>query len=712
MEPENSDVADASAPTFDSFGFDPRVLEALDVLGFKTATPIQAAAIPLLLTGRDVIARARTGSGKTAAFGLPLLERVRDKGKGVRALVMAPTRELAMQVSAAIKTFAVGQNLGGVTVYGGAAYGPQLAALRRGVPIVVGTPGRLIDHLDKGSLDLSDIELVVLDEADEMLRMGFIDDVEKILSATPDTRQVALFSATMPKEIRRIAEKYTVEPHVVEVESEGHSVDHIVQGWIKVPSRFKPDALTRLLRAASGAALVFARTRVGCQEIADGLTKRGITAEPLHGDMNQSARERVVDKLRQEAVDVVIATDVAARGIDVQHLSLVINYDLPEGTEIYVHRIGRTGRAGQMGRAISLVEPRERRKLQWLQRDLKGALNEETVPTDAEIAAGQRVVLRKAIEEKAEGRTDFALKWIEEMTSGDDALTIEEVAAAAVSLAAADRKIFLGDASDELPRWARPLAPRPSQYDGRDQGRPPHREQREQGRPPQRDHAGPPRRPQPDRYSPQDRAERPRRQDRPAGDEVEIFLPVGKERGVRAGDLVGALCNELGISGAAIGKISLFDHKSFVGLPRDVVEPLLREGRTIELRGRDVPIALAHQKMDQRAHSPRPSDRRPDSGHREQAPRYDDRPRHTAPRPDDRPRNTGPRPDDRPRPEPRKERRGWDDAPRRDERPLRSDAPRNDGPRRGEGPPQRHDGARFTKPRKGMPWKKNSNRDD
>ena len=669
MNPETPDVADASATTFDAFGFDDRLLAALKTLGFEEPTPIQSAAIPLILTGRDVIARARTGSGKTAAFGLPLLERIRDTGKGVRALVVAPTRELAMQVAEALRTFAVGQNLHGVTVYGGAPYGPQLQALRRGVPIVVGTPGRLIDHINKGSLDLSEVELVVLDEADEMLRMGFIDDVETLLAATPDTRQVALFSATMPKEIRRIAQKYLSDPHRIEVEEEGHAVDHIDQGYIFVPSRFKPDALTRLLQAAPGASLVFARTRQGCQEIADGLGKRGIEAEALHGDLNQNMRERVIDKLRADRLQVVIATDVAARGIDVQHLYQVINYDLPDGTDVYVHRIGRTGRAGARGKAVSLIEPRERRKLTYLQRDLGGALSEEVVPSDAEIARIQRAGLEAELLGALEASTTGARKWLGELVTEER--TLEDLAAAALILLASARKIQLGDTdSEELPRWTqiKPRSERTTRtFDDRASGA---------------------------RGRVQEGPREPSRGRPDLGEIAEIFLPVGRDRGVRAGDIVGAFANELGVPGSSIGKISLHENRSFIGLPKDIAERLLREGSTVQIRGREVQMSLARADGPMR-----------DGG----AP-----PRRDGPPP---PRRDGPPPRRGDGPPVRRGdgppvRRGDGPPPRREPKPHRKGERPPPRPDEGAAPTKRPGAPRLSKGRKGMPWKKNPNLED
>ena len=353
---------------FDAFGLDPRILAALDDLGWQQPTPIQAEVMSHLLLGRDVIGRARTGSGKTAAFGLPLLERVKTGQGGTRALVLCPTRELALQVTAALESFATKLPVELICVYGGAAYKPQINALRRGVSVVVGTPGRLLDLLERGHLDLSAIETVVVDEADELLRMGFIDDVELLLDATPDSRQVALFSATMPEPIRKVSQRFS-NPVEVEVESRALSVDHITQLWLEVPERNKLDALVRVLDGlVSGTTLVFCRTRVSCAETADTLARRGLAVDALHGDMNQQARERVLRRLRAKRLKIVIATDVAARGIDVDHITHVINYDLPPEPESYVHRIGRTGRAGREGKAIAFCDQSEGAYLRDIER--------------------------------------------------------------------------------------------------------------------------------------------------------------------------------------------------------------------------------------------------------------------------------------------------------------------------------------------------------
>jgi len=385
---------DVSPSTFEGLSIDPRLIDAVGALGFESPTPIQAEAIPPLVSGRDVIGRARTGSGKTAAFGLPVLERVKAGGKSVKALLLCPTRELALQVTDALRSYAAQLPVRVVTLYGGASYGPQLKALSQGVSVVVGTPGRVLDHLERGTLDLTELELFVLDEADEMLRMGFIDDVEKLLAATPKGRQVALFSATMPPPIKRIAKMHLNEPLIVQVESEELTTAHIAQRGVLVPNRNKLEALQRVLSAEPrGATLVFARTRAGCAEAASYLAQRGLRVDALHGDLNQQARELVVTRLRANQLDVVVATDVAARGLDVEHLTHVVNLDLPNDPETYVHRIGRTGRAGRKGVAIAFVAPSERGRIRRFQDTLGVKIERMDVPSDADILAARRARL-------------------------------------------------------------------------------------------------------------------------------------------------------------------------------------------------------------------------------------------------------------------------------------------------------------------------------
>ena len=546
-----------SANDFAGFGLDPRLVRAVERLGFETPTPIQREAMPPMLEGRDMIGRARTGSGKTAAFGLPLLDRLKDGGKHVRALVLTPTRELALQVTDALRSYANDLPVRIVTVYGGASYGPQLKALSRGVPLVVGTPGRVLDHLDRGTLDLSKLELLVLDEADEMLRMGFIEDVERVLDASPDERQIALFSASMPEPIRRVANTHLRDPLEVQVESRALTVEHIEQRWVRVPDRYKLEALVRILRVEPpGASLVFARTRAGCAEIADALAARGLSVDALHGDLNQAARERVLRRLRSGRLDLVIATDVAARGIDVEHLERVINFDIPTDVESYVHRIGRTGRAGRKGVAISFVTPREQRTLNWLEKRLKVKIAPMPVPSDADIQQAQLRWLEKTV--RAAEPSPVVHELVDRLAEDSDP---RELSRTLISLLAQAHALRLEEEPDTTPPpWSRPPKKKPMPSGTR-------------------------------------------------GDEVELFFPVGKRRGIRPADLVGALANEAGVPGDVIGKITVVPFKSFVALPREVAEHVLEGFDALSLRGEPVRVSMAR---------PRP----PREGEGDEAPSY------------------------------------------------------------------------------------------
>ena len=546
---------------FGSFELDPRIVSAVEALGFEEPTPIQTEAIPVLLSGRDVIGGARTGSGKTAAFGLPLLEKVKDGGP-VRGLVLCPTRELALQVTEAIRDLAKQLPVKFVTVYGGASYQPQLRALHRGATVVVATPGRLMDLLDRQAMTLDNVEMLVLDEADEMLRMGFIDDVERVMAEVPDSCQVALFSATMPPDMQRVAKAHLDNPVDVRVEGRGPMVGHIEQFGVKVSQRHKLDALIRVLMVRPpGATLVFARTRRGCGEVAVALCERGVAAEALHGDLNQAARERVVARLRAGSLSVVIATDVAARGIDVETLNCVINFDLPTDTEGYVHRIGRTGRAGRSGTAISFVTPAERRRVRFLERALNCIIEPMWVPDDAAIARAQQASLAARLDEIADDPdVADARAWIENLTA-EGTRTADEVAAQVLTLLARQRGLSLRAAPPERPRYEQDVTreERP-QYDNR------------------RPERGPPQRPD-------------RRGSHEDTNEVQLFVGTGTLWGARPGDIVGALANEAGVDGNRIGKIVLLERKTFVGLPKVEAERVLKEFPTLEIRGVNVKLS-------------------------------------------------------------------------------------------------------------------------
>jgi len=458
-----TDDAIAEVPgaiTFASLGLDKAVLDVLAQLGFTQPTPIQVAAIPPLLAGKDVVGRARTGTGKTAAFGLPLLSRLSSRSTGrPRGLVLAPTRELALQVTEALKTLAA-RPLRIITVYGGAPYGPQLRALRDGVEVVVGTPGRIIDLMEREALDLSELEMLVLDEADEMLKMGFIEEVEKILEVTPTTRQVALFSATMPDQIRRVADRW-LKDAVQAADAKGVAVAEIEQCYVQVPGRNKREALVRVLQGEPRtAALVFAATKIQCDEVAWMLSQSGFQAEALHGDLSQPAREKVVQQLRDRRLDIVVATDIAARGIDIDHLSLIINLDLPKNVEIYTHRIGRTGRAGRKGKAITFVVPRE--SLNFVQAlGRQGVtVTELFLPSEKVLVERRRDVLANealkwlAANDADGNEQDVAKRWVKRLV--ESGVALEDLAAAALGGLALHRSVSLeGQLDAGLPPWAR-----------------------------------------------------------------------------------------------------------------------------------------------------------------------------------------------------------------------------------------------------------------
>ncbi len=378
-----SEPSNTPQTTFADLQLSAPLMRALNDVGYESPSPIQAATIPILLENRDVLGQAQTGTGKTAAFALPILSRIDIKQTAPQALVLAPTRELAIQVAEAFQTYA--KHIPGfhvLPIYGGQSYGPQLSALRRGVHVVVGTPGRVIDHLDKGSLDLSKLKTLVLDEADEMLRMGFIDDVERILKDTPETRQVALFSATMPSAIKRIAQTYLKKPAEITVAAKTGTADNIRQRYWLVSGMHKLDALTRILEAETfDGMIVFARTKLGTEELAGKLAARGFSVAAINGDIQQQQRERTIQQLKDGKIDILVATDVAARGLDVERISHVVNYDVPHDPESYTHRIGRTGRAGRSGEAILFITPREKNLLKAIERATRQPISPLELPT-------------------------------------------------------------------------------------------------------------------------------------------------------------------------------------------------------------------------------------------------------------------------------------------------------------------------------------------
>ena len=522
---------------FEELGIIEPLTRALKDVGYETPTPIQIRTIPVLISGRDVIGQAPTGTGKTAAFALPILQHLDLNSNRVQALVLAPTRELAIQVAEAFHSYS--KYLGRVRVlpiYGGQPIQKQLERLRTGVQVVVGTPGRVMDHLRRGTLELAGLKMIVLDEADEMLRMGFIEDVEWILSQAPTELQTALFSATMPAEIRHVADRYLENPVTVESEHKTITVPTIHQRYMQVAEPQKLDALGQLLEtdAAPGAAtLVFVRTKLRAAEVAERLQARGYAAEAMQGDMSQAQRESVIRRLRSGQLELVVATDVAARGLDVERIGLVVNYDIPNDLESYVHRVGRTGRAGRSGEAVLFVTPREQRQLRALESYTGQRIERMTPPTQADIAARRiemfkEQILRVVEEEKL----DLYMTLVQDLAyeSGHE---LAEIAAAAARLARGDKPLA-------APREAEPVVESP-----------------------------------------------------PEDGMVRLFMDVGRKNGLRPTDIVGAIANEAGIPGRAIGAIDIYDHYAFVEIPAEYKDQVLDAMQRTRIRNQRANLRIA-----------------------------------------------------------------------------------------------------------------------
>lgn len=532
--------------TFRHLGLSKPVLKAIDAVGYEVPTPIQAQTIPPLLAGRDVIGQAQTGTGKTAAFAIPILETLNFGQQRVQALILVPTRELALQVAEAIHTYAryIGQ-VRVLPVYGGQSIHKQIERLRSGVHIIVGTPGRIMDHLRRKTLSFESLKVVVLDEADEMLRMGFIEDVEWILAHAPGTFQTALFSATIPKEVRRLADHYLKDPISIAIEPKKVTVPATQQHYMNVPAPHKLEALTQILESEPiRAVLIFVRTKTGAAELAEKLQVRGYAAEALHGDMGQAQRENVMRRLRNGELDILVATDVAARGLDVQHISHVINYDIPCDPEAYVHRIGRTGRAGRGGKAILLVTPRQHRLLREIEHYIGQRITPIKLPTKADIAARRIALFKDRIRKTlAEDDLELYLTVVEELAA--EGYEMAEIAAAATRLAR-------GDAPLEV------VLEQP-----------------------------PPGVPAQDKM-------------------VRLFMNGGRRHGVRPSDIVGAIANEAGVPGQAIGAIDIEDRFSVVELPQQYQASVLKNMAHTTIRNRPIRITVTEPTGDRpRASRPR-----------------------------------------------------------------------------------------------------------
>jgi ATP-dependent RNA helicase DeaD len=551
---------DGGAPSFADLELRPELVQALSTLGYEEPTPIQREAIPPLLAGRDLLGQAATGTGKTAAFALPLLQRLPDgdRRREPNALVLVPTRELAMQVSQAIHRY--GKDLGArvLPIYGGQPIGRQLKALDRGVDVVVATPGRAVDHLSRGTLALDRLDVVVLDEADEMLDMGFQEDLEGILAETPEHRQTMLFSATMPPRIDKLARQHLSDPIRITLSREeavpGGS-PLIRQVAYVVTRAHKPAALGRVLDVeAPEAAIVFCRTRNEVDELTETMNGRGYRAEALHGGMSQEQRDRVMHRLRGGTADLLVATDVAARGLDIDLLTHVINYDVPSAPESYVHRIGRVGRAGREGVAITLVEPREHRTLRTIERHTGQRMEVEKVPTVADLRARRLELTRAALHESLLEDDDLDRYRVVVETLADD-FDLVEVALAAIKLAH-EAEGSAGD-EEELPEVTL-HRDRPGGDGG---GKGPRGARGKQG------------------------GRRP-----PAGDMARIFVGAGRGAGIRPKDLVGAIANESRVSGRDIGAIEITQNFSLVEVPSDAIQDVIQALRSTKLKGRRVTV--------------------------------------------------------------------------------------------------------------------------
>ncbi|ALZ94998.1 MULTISPECIES: DEAD/DEAH family ATP-dependent RNA helicase [Leclercia] len=544
--------------TFADLGLKAPILESLNDLGYEKPSPIQAECIPHLLSGRDVLGMAQTGSGKTAAFSLPLLNNIDPDLRAPQILVLAPTRELAVQVAEAMTEFS--KHMRGVNVvalYGGQRYDVQLRALRQGPQIVVGTPGRLLDHLKRGTLDLSKLSGLVLDEADEMLRMGFIEDVETIMAQIPEGHQTALFSATMPEAIRRITRRFMKDPQEVRIQSSVTTRPDISQSYWSVYGMRKNEALVRFLEAEDfDAAIIFVRTKNATLEVAEALERSGYNSAALNGDMNQALREQTLERLKDGRLDILIATDVAARGLDVERISLVVNYDIPMDSESYVHRIGRTGRAGRAGRALLFVENRERRLLRNIERTMKLTIPEADLP-NADLLGKRRLEkfaakVQQQLESSDLDQYRALLAQIQPTAEGEE-LDMETLAAALLKMAQGERSLIVP-----------PDAPMRPKREFRD------RDDRFERRGDRNDRG--PRGDRPERGG----EDRPRRERRDAG-EMELYrIEVGRDDGVEVRHIVGAIANEGDISSRYIGNIKLFGSHSTIELPKGMPGEVLQ----------------------------------------------------------------------------------------------------------------------------------------
>ena len=568
---------EAATNGFGHFGFGPELLQALEAIGYQEPSPIQKAAIPELMLGRDLVGQAQTGTGKTAAFALPMLAAIDPAQRTPQVLVLTPTRELAIQVADSFNSYAAKlPQLRVLPVYGGADFRDQIARLKRGVQVVVGTPGRVMDHMRQGTLDLSGLRSLVLDEADEMLRMGFIDDVEWVLGQLPEKRQVVLFSATMPAEIRRISHQYLNDPAEITIKTKGSDSSRIRQRYITVNGPQKLEALSRVLEAETKeGVIIFARTKAITVTVAESLEAKGYDVAVLNGDVAQSQRERTIERLKNGTVDVLVATDVAARGLDVDRITLVVNYDIPFDSEAYVHRIGRTGRAGRTGDAILFITPRERRFLGGLERAVGRPIEAMDIPSNATINQNRLDRLRQRLsaavvgaaattanDARAEERA--LLSEILQRVGQEAGVSPDQLALAALQMAVGEQALLVhGDES-----WLRqaPGGRRGERERGHERG---------------------------DRPGAAPGARRgPREESGPPEAGMERFrIEVGWRDRVKPGNIVGAIANEAGLNGRSIGRIQIFDAHSLVDLPQGMPEEVFQGLKRLRVMNRELQIS-------------------------------------------------------------------------------------------------------------------------
>ena len=562
--------------TFSDLGLPDALLKSLKQLGYETPSPIQAKAIPTVLDGNNIIGQAQTGTGKTAAFALPILANVDLKQTSPQALVLAPTRELAIQVAEAFQVYArYMKNFHVLPIYGGADMRGQLRSLSRGAHVVVGTPGRLLDHLRRKSLKLDQLKTVVLDEADEMLRMGFIDDVDTILAETPDTRQTALFSATMPDRIRQIAKRHVSDPVLIKIAAKTATVDTIDQSFLIVNQGEKLDALTRYLETQeTEAIIIFVRTREATVTVAEKLNARGYTSAAINGDISQPMREKTIARLKKGTLDLLVATDVAARGIDVERVSHVINYDIPYDSEAYVHRIGRTGRAGRLGKALLFVQPRERRLLGIIEKDTKQKLQAWEKPTAQQLADQRKSKLAEDLSARLDNKiADVYHKMVADLCESLEQ-PAEQIAAALLS--------------DKFP--LEQIAPPPESKKSRrersernDRGE---RNSRDRNSRDSRSRDG-------SRDGGRERSPRRDRGDKNAIPFEQYRIEAGRDHGAQAKDIVGALANEAGLDREHIGRIELNDNHSIVGLPPGMPKDIYQLLQKVRVKGQPMQLSRA-----------------------------------------------------------------------------------------------------------------------